>query len=54
MLSMNWNIFDINETYILKMVEKTLPNKRTPKYTNKYYLDNFKSVLSDVTSWNMW
>ncbi len=53
MLSMDWNIFDINETYILKIVEKTLSNKRTPKYTNKYYLDNFKSVLSDVTSWKV-
>jgi hypothetical protein len=50
---MNWKIFDINETYILKTVEKILPNTRTPTYTNKYYLDNFKSVLSEVTSWKV-
>lgn len=50
---MDWKNFNIYETYILKNVNLLLPNKRKPTYTNKYYLDNFNAVLSDVTKWKI-
>jgi hypothetical protein len=36
---------------IIKYVKKLCPNKRTPKYTNEYYLTNILDLLDDFVSW---
>ena len=36
---------------ILKYIKLLCPNKRTPKYSNAYYLTNILDMVSDFTSW---
>jgi hypothetical protein len=36
---------------ILKYIDLLCPNKRTPKYSNEYYLTNILNLLTHVTSW---
>ncbi len=51
----NYNIsyssLSITYTYIIKLVEKILPHRRTPKYSYVYYLNNFMALLKEVTSY---
>lgn len=49
--SIKYNDLSIYETYILKMVDLLLPSKRTSKFSNKHYLDNFNYVLHTGISW---
>jgi len=42
----------IYESILLKLAEKHLPTKRKRKYTNKYFLDQFKHMLTDLVSWD--
>jgi hypothetical protein len=39
------------ETILLKLVEKYIPSIRKCKYTNKYFLNQFKNMLRDVVCW---
>jgi len=38
---------------IKKVVNEICPNRRTPKYSVEYYIENFIYVLRDVVSWKL-